>query len=139
MLHVLAHSFPTRPSSELPAKANSGHLTGRLRVRGKRWSDGHDLHFLIDIDTAAGQPIAQHIVMAGIAMNHAHANLGAFLRPGRNNGCKALSRFHRAGKPRLSARSASGERRSEEHTSELQSLMRHSYAVFCLKKKIKYK
>src|SRR3546814_4083403 len=26
-------------------------------------------------------------------------------------------------------------RRSEEHTSELQSLMRSSYAVFCLKKK----
>src|SRR3546814_5733111 len=29
------------------------------------------------------------------------------------------------------------EWRSEEHTSELQSLMRISYAVFCLKKKIK--
>src|SRR3546814_5795541 len=28
-----------------------------------------------------------------------------------------------------------GEARSEEHTSELQSLMRISYAVFCLKKK----
>src|SRR3546814_1287970 len=28
------------------------------------------------------------------------------------------------------------DRRSEEHTSELQSLMRISYAVFCLKKKI---
>src|SRR3546814_7861836 len=28
-------------------------------------------------------------------------------------------------------------RRSEEHTSELQSLMRNSYAVFCLKKKTK--
>src|SRR3546814_4429975 len=28
-------------------------------------------------------------------------------------------------------------RRSEEHTSELQSLMRISYAVFCLKKKKK--
>src|SRR3546814_6566438 len=27
-------------------------------------------------------------------------------------------------------------KRSEEHTSELQSLMRISYAVFCLKKKI---
>src|SRR3546814_3134479 len=27
------------------------------------------------------------------------------------------------------------EQRSEEHTSELQSLMRISYAVFCLKKK----
>src|SRR3546814_2262258 len=31
---------------------------------------------------------------------------------------------------------AEQERRSEEHTSELQSLMRISYAVFCLKKKI---
>src|SRR3546814_20328006 len=29
--------------------------------------------------------------------------------------------------------------RSEEHTSELQSLMRNSYAVFCLKKKTKTK
>src|SRR3546814_1021387 len=29
-----------------------------------------------------------------------------------------------------------GQYRSEEHTSELQSLMRISYAVFCLKKKI---
>src|SRR3546814_3146018 len=28
--------------------------------------------------------------------------------------------------------------RSEEHTSELQSLMRNSYAVFCLKKKKKH-
>src|SRR3546814_11982777 len=32
---------------------------------------------------------------------------------------------------------ASNWRRSEEHTSELQSLMRNSYAVFCLKKKKK--
>src|SRR3546814_9186337 len=32
-----------------------------------------------------------------------------------------------------------GKRRSEEHTSELQSLMRTSYAVFCLKKKHKHK
>src|SRR3546814_8843482 len=30
-----------------------------------------------------------------------------------------------------------GSRRSEEHTSELPSLMRISYAVFCLKKKTK--
>src|SRR3546814_2538420 len=38
------------------------------------------------------------------------------------------------------ARPAAGQRtrhaRSEEHTSELQSLMRISYAVFCLTKKI---
>src|SRR3546814_2172399 len=31
-----------------------------------------------------------------------------------------------------------GADRSEEHTSELQSLMRISYAVFCLKKKTQY-
>src|SRR3546814_1209616 len=37
--------------------------------------------------------------------------------------------------PDLAAR----RRRSEEHTSELQSLMRISYAVFGLKKKKKYK
>src|SRR3546814_2397598 len=35
------------------------------------------------------------------------------------------------------AAKAAGEQRSEEHTSELQSLMRISYAVFCLKKKTK--
>src|SRR3546814_8900142 len=33
------------------------------------------------------------------------------------------------------AGAATGYLRSEEHTSELQSLMRISYAVFCLKKK----
>src|SRR3546814_10190916 len=37
--------------------------------------------------------------------------------------------------PRHSARQAPPAGRSEEHTSELQSLMRISYAVFCLKKK----
>src|SRR3546814_9219926 len=44
----------------------------------------------------------------------------------------------------LSSRSSAAftpaiRRRSEEHTSELQSLMRISYAVFCLKKKNKIK
>src|SRR3546814_16781643 len=39
---------------------------------------------------------------------------------------------HGAGRAR---RGDPGSRRSEEHTSELQSLMRISYAVFCLKKK----
>src|SRR3546814_9812151 len=35
----------------------------------------------------------------------------------------------------LGAHGAQTDERSEEHTSELQSLMRISYAVFCLKKK----
>src|SRR3546814_4321512 len=37
--------------------------------------------------------------------------------------------------PVRETREAMLESRSEEHTSELQSLMRRSYAVFCLKKK----
>src|SRR3546814_10087430 len=40
----------------------------------------------------------------------------------------------RAMRPHLAARQGIA-RRSEEHTSELTSLMRLSYAVFCLKKK----
>src|SRR3546814_11084860 len=39
------------------------------------------------------------------------------------------------GLPERATRSWSWVARSEEHTSELQSLMRISYAVFCLKKK----
>src|SRR3546814_5228338 len=38
----------------------------------------------------------------------------------------------------ISRRPQAAVRRSEEHTSELQSLMRISYAVFCLKKKKPY-
>src|SRR3546814_20757310 len=38
-------------------------------------------------------------------------------------------------KKRCSPLNRPGRTRSEEHTSELQSLMRISYAVFCLKKK----
>src|SRR3546814_3660554 len=45
---------------------------------------------------------------------------------------KPISSRHPRPSRRRAATSAS---RSEEHTSELQSLMRHSYAVFCLKKK----
>src|SRR3546814_2280921 len=41
--------------------------------------------------------------------------------------------------PTASSSASSRSIRSEEHTSELQSLMRISYAVFCLKKKKKTK
>src|SRR3546814_1745065 len=42
-------------------------------------------------------------------------------------------------RPRLGDGEVADDLRSEEHTSELQSLMRISYAVFCLKKKKKKK
>src|SRR3546814_5180623 len=40
-----------------------------------------------------------------------------------------------AGRLKFTTDLAEGVKRSEEHTSELQSLMRSSYAVFCLKQK----
>src|SRR3546814_10060381 len=70
--------------------------------------------------------------------------LYAELAPVRYRGLAGLSRLgllsrHRHGRCR--ARIDHGHHappgRSEEHTSELQSLMRLSYAVFCLKKKIR--
>src|SRR3546814_8625264 len=42
---------------------------------------------------------------------------------------------HAQGEAKMLALLAGQADRSEEHTSELQSLMRISYAVFCLKKK----
>src|SRR3546814_9720340 len=61
--------------------------------------------------------------------------------PARRPGDRHYGRQDHAGhrKPASPALAASGavrlHLRSEEHTSELQSLMRISYAVFCLKKK----
>src|SRR3546814_7332286 len=47
----------------------------------------------------------------------------------------ACARVDRAGDRAAGAQRHAVVERSEEHTSELQSLMRISYAVFCLKKK----
>src|SRR3546814_3576000 len=49
---------------------------------------------------------------------------------------RRFGKLDRAGR-RIGAAVFEPECRSEEHTSELQSLMRISYAVFCLKKKKK--
>src|SRR3546814_3681110 len=48
--------------------------------------------------------------------------------------CRSRCRAHDSGRHVILGRFR-GNFRSEEHTSELQSLMRISYAVFCLKKK----
>src|SRR3546814_1804006 len=52
-------------------------------------------------------------------------------RPGVGTGRHPVHRRNLQGQGQADLRA----RRSEEHTSELQSLMRISYAVFCLKKK----
>src|SRR3546814_3644666 len=50
----------------------------------------------------------------------------------------AASRALRHATDEVKCHPDNADARSEEHTSELQSLMRISYAVFCLKKKTKY-
>src|SRR3546814_7601307 len=51
----------------------------------------------------------------------------------------AVLRLRGIAVPALHVEVVDADVRSEEHTSELQSLMRISYAVFCLKKKKPYK
>src|SRR3546814_8516501 len=63
---------------------------------------------------------------------HRPTNPPAALRPG----LKVVLQAHDNDREKVSTCPAP---RSEEHTSELQSLMRISYAVFCLKKKKKQK
>src|SRR3546814_15765051 len=53
----------------------------------------------------------------------------------RRRGGARLRARRRDGARRACRAAAAATGRSEEHTSELQSLMRISYAVFCLKKK----
>src|SRR3546814_9050414 len=57
---------------------------------------------------------------------------GEAVNLGRRKNARQRKRLER---PCRIDRAIEGEDRSEEHTSELQSLMRISYAVFCLKKK----
>src|SRR3546814_9911450 len=53
------------------------------------------------------------------------------------NGSYSSAKYRQMSSGRANASGACRMERSEEHTSELQSLMRSSYAVFCLKKNTK--
>src|SRR3546814_9173460 len=69
--------------------------------------------------------------------------IGEAVRRDTSEDARRVARARRGGgrqrrEPAVDARRGPTRLRSEEHTSELQSLMRISYAVFCLKKK-KYK
>src|SRR3546814_4378374 len=56
-------------------------------------------------------------------------------RSGRGRSSSGLRGVPKNRNPAIRSGAAPNASRSEEHTSELQSLMRISYAVFCLKKK----
>src|SRR3546814_8446786 len=90
----------------------------------------------IDVEFGADQALSERAALAGDlrdAVEHQHRRQ----RQARVAGAEHLAAA--AGKELVAIqRRRSRHRsvpRSEEHTSELQSLMRLSYAVFCLKKK----
>src|SRR3546814_1888457 len=107
-------------------------------MRISDWSSdvcSSDLPTLRPMDIGAhddGARAARHLV-SGISVEDSHGGLTLRASAG-FTGNRPETR-----KSAQSSPSPSPVRRSEEHTSELQSLMRISYAVFCLKKKTKYK
>src|SRR3546814_1903911 len=78
-----------------------------------------------------GDIIGQYIALHGYVA--AHAFIGPGLVPGQNRLQDAPVIQMIGQRPPIASQLVL---RSEEHTSELQSLMRISYAVFCLKTKI---
>src|SRR3546814_5524250 len=101
---------------------HSRRLDGRLRP----WPSAH----------IVGQPATKGLPQR-LSVNGAVCGVWCLQDDGSAAGgfeCQCTADLNAAIQP---VRSRKG-RRSEEHTSELQSLMRISYAVFCLKKKNKY-
>src|SRR3546814_8383008 len=91
---------------------------------------------LLTMPTVTSAPFSQPSASCSIAPRRGGAIWPSWL-------CSVISRLS-ASSPRFSVSEREirrgltlSDRRSEEHTSELQSLMRISYAVFCLKKKKK--
>src|SRR3546814_6493185 len=90
---------------------------------------GHGRHLLmvnVEADVVAGPLLAAEAEAAGLVYSLAWGDQPALI-------CEHVDWARSVGFKVVCA----GKGRSEEHTSELQSLMRISYAVFCLKKKKK--
>src|SRR3546814_533236 len=143
-------SFTLAPWAKLPAGARGpevlepppawmARIEEEVRRRYARWAlhDG-------DSDRAAPQPAQRAAgthpgAVPGAGCRRPDRHLAARLRllP-----CARRRELHagtlgKAARPARPCGVAAPHLRSEEHTSELQSLMRISYAVFCLKKKNK--
>src|SRR3546814_108376 len=98
--------------------------------------------FLVHAGDAAGQQVGEerrlHAEPGGV---HHHAGVREvgevlqFLRLVPDDAEKLADAVHEAAARLAAPAVLHGRERSEEHTSELQSLMRSSYDVFCLKKK----
>src|SRR3546814_1273258 len=105
-IHVLVAGENCGPAAEAAAKVAG--VAKVIQVEGAQYAHG------------LAEALAP--LVAGLAKGYA-----AVLAPETTTGKNVM--------PRVAALLDVMQIRSEEHTSELQSLMRNSYAVFCLKKK----
>src|SRR3546814_7956444 len=108
-----------------------GHLFGLFDL-----STPEPLYFFVLANFFGGVLLIYRII---------HSPFGQVLKAIRDNEPRAVSLGYRVNRYKLAVfvmsatlSGLAGSTRSEEHTSELQSLMRISYAVFCLKKKTTY-
>src|SRR3546814_3419126 len=137
----MTHSFPTRRSSGLVAE-RIGVLDrpfgiGEISARAADAGFGIELAEIVEQlrDRARGH---------GVAVDDDRGNIDRAVRDDQNLsvrqrddqvGTRHADVIDRRARGQDDASARVGNERSEEHTSELQSLMRISYAVFCLKKK----
>src|SRR3546814_3498348 len=120
----MTHSFPTRRASDLldrvSASEAEGHRFESCRVRQSSTTSAVSFT-ASNLRSIASQPCS----LCAETVRRRPVNRPTDRPP------------RRASDVRQPPADASRFRRSEEHTSELQSLMRISYAVFCLNKKKK--
>src|SRR3546814_3525772 len=116
-------------SSDLGERLGLGPAHAGLEARVVEQAD-HQAVVRGEIDCAAG--VVEHRVGLGLEVVHEAEGLRRLLHQAALDGAGTAvgaQAHHRE------VYAAAVRPRSEEHTSELQSLMRTSYAVFCLKKK----
>src|SRR3546814_10495108 len=106
---------------DLPSMVQEMGTVGELSM-------GH-ARALIGVPDCEG--LARAVADKGLSVRETE-KLATRAKPGRSNGKISVSKKSSSDDADLASLE---QHRSEEHTSELQSLMRISYAVFCLKKK----
>src|SRR3546814_4472542 len=124
-LHVLTHSFPTLRSSDLHLDPARAWLAAQYRLEIFLQRLFADLEAGGDVEGVLRLLIFLGIGRADIADQVADRCSGRII----------TREAARRGDTGQVGQADQDRGRSEEHTSELQSLMRISYAVFCLKKK----
>src|SRR3546814_4487607 len=124
-LCLFGATLSAAPAARAQEAAGAASLTPGTKVYGQ---DGQEVGQIVKV---AGDKVAVAIDGNGLVVPKA-----AFLKGKKGPALKAPKAKILAVLKEAEADAAAvdGALRSEEHTSELQSLMRISYAVFCLKK-----